>query len=277
MTPFETFAGLVDAQRGESLPLLRSVAHLAQYADAAFNPDATVALVQQWSAQLRERIAPDTSTLNRLRLLNHFFFDELGFHGDHDSYDVADNSYLHRVIERRCGIPISLSFLYVEIGRAAGLKLFGVSFPGHFLVKLLLADSALFIDVFERGMTLSAEELRSRLQTVTRGRAEYPLEVYLRAASDRAILARWLRNLKAAHAGKEDWPALLEVINRLILLLPDDATERRDRALVFERLECPRGAADDLIAYLSMTPDPPDAGEMRHRLAQIQRAARQLN
>jgi len=70
---------------------------------------------------------------------------------------------------------------------------------------------------------------------------------------------------------------LLEVINRLILLLPDDATERRDRALVFERLECPRGAADDLIAYLSMTPDPPDAGEMRHRLAQIQRAARQLN
>jgi len=277
VTPFETFAEVVEAERGESLPLLKAAAHLAQYADNAFDPDSTVACVRRWCAQLGERVPADTSTLNRLRHLNHFFFEELGFHGDRKSYDAVDNSYLHRVIERRCGIPISLAVLYVEIGRAVGLKLFGVSFPGHFLVKLLRADGALFIDVFDGGATLSAGDLRRRLDAATHGRAEYPLELYLRAASDRTILARWLRNLKAIHAGKEDWPALLEVLNRLILVLPDDAAERRDRAAVFERLECPRGAAADLLAYLSMTPDPPDAGEIRVHLAQIQRAARQLN
>ena len=277
MTPFETFASLVEAEREESLPLLKVVAYLAQYADGDFDPDATVACVRNWCTQLRERMAADTSTLNRLRLLNHFFFEELGFKGDRESYDAVDNNYLHRVIERRCSIPISLAVLYLEIGRAIGLKLFGVSFPGHFLVKLLRADASLFIDVFDGGKTLAAEELRRRLDAASRGRAEYPLEMYLRAASDRAILVRWLRNLKAAHARKEDWPALLEVLNRLILLLPDDAQERRDRAAVFERLECPRGAADDLAAYLSITPDPPDASEVRVRLAQIQRVARQLN
>lgn len=277
MTSFETFARLVDTKRGESLPLLKSVAYLAQYADSDFDPDATIACVQRWCAQLRERVPTDTSTLNRLRHLNHFFFEELGFHGDRVCYDAIVNSHLHRVIERRCGIPISLAVIYLEIGRAVGLKLFGVSFPGHFLVKLLRADGALFIDAFDGGITLSADELRRRLGTATRGRAEYPLELYLRAASDRAILVRWLRNLKAAHAREEEWPALLEVMNRLVLLLPDEAAERRDRAAVFERLECPRGAADDLAAYLSMTPDPPDAGEIRLRLDQIRRAARQLN
>lgn len=277
MTALADFAALVAPERGETLPLLKCVACIATYADAGFDPDDTVAAVQRWREQLRERVAADTSALNRLRLLNHFFFEELGFHGDADGYDSADASYLHRVIARRSGIPLSLSVLYVEIGRAIGLKLFGVSFPAHFVVGLQLAEGALFIDVFGGGATLTADELRKRLDAVTRGQADSPLDAYLQPASDRAILARWLRNLKAVHARHEDWPALLEVLNRLIALRPDDAGERRDRAAVFERLECPRGAADDLASYLSLAAHAADAGEARRRLAHLQRAVQKLN
>lgn len=275
MTALETFEKLVRAPG--TPPLLRGAVLLAQYADDRFDPESVVQTVSDWAAQLRQRIATDTSALNRLRLLNHFFFEELGFRGDTDSYGDAANSFLHRVIERRAGIPISLAVLYLEIGRAVGLKLHGVSFPGHFLVKLLLVEGALFIDVFDGGVTLSADDLRERLRQVMRGQPEYPLDVYLRTATEREILGRMLRNLKAIHAGAEEWPQLLEVLNRLILVTPDAAEERRDRALVYEKLDCPRGAADDLVAYLSMTPDPPDAGEIRGRLAQIQRAAQRLN
>lgn len=277
MNAIERFARLIERERGRPLPLLDCVAHLAQYADSGFDPDAVAGCVRRWCAQLRARVAADTSPLNRLRLLNHFFFDELGFRGDHDTYDSADNSYLHRVIERRRGIPISLSVLYVELGRAIGLGLDGVAFPGHFIVRLRAGDRVVFIDVFECGTTLSTAVLHQRVDAFTRGRAELPLDAYLQPASDREILARWLRNLKAAHVRNEDWLALLEVLNRLILLLPREAVQRRDRAAVYERLECPSGAAEDLAAYLSLAPDAPDAGTMRSRLAHFQRAARRLN
>lgn len=181
------------------------------------------------------------------------------------------------MIERRSGIPITLSILYIEIGRATGLKLFGVGFPGHFLVKLLVHDGAMLIDVFGGGVPLSADDLRERLRAATHGSETLPLEVYLRPASEREILARVLRNLKAIHWNGGEWVAAFEVQQRLVAVLPDEPVERRDRALLYERLECPRAAADDLVAYLSMHPDPQDAREMRERLLQLQQAARQLN
>jgi regulator of sirC expression with transglutaminase-like and TPR domain len=278
MTHLETFSRLVGGGSGDArFPLLESAVALAQYADEAYEPGDVVNTVRGWGERLRARIAQDTSALNRLRMLNHFFFDELAFRPNRADYYDADNSYLHRVVERRLGIPITLSVLYIEIGRAINLRLFGVGFPGHFLVKMPVAEGALFIDVFERGATLSAEQLRERLQTALRRKPAYPLEIYLRAASEREIVARMLRNLKSIHVDAEDWTALLEVQNRLIALLPDAAEERRDRSLAFERLECPRAAADDLVAYLSMHPDPRDAVQVRARLSQLQRAAQRLN
>lgn len=251
MKPLESFAHLVDRQRAVPLALLEAAAAVPLYSGQDFEPADVVRTVRKWGERLRERIAPDASSFSRLRMLNFYFFDELGFHPNQSEYYSVDNSYLHRVIERRTGIPITLSLVYIEIGRAIGLKLFGVGFPGHFLVKLAMSEGALFIDVFARGQTLSADDLRNRLKRALRGRAEYPLELYLRAASERDMLARLLRNLKSIHAEDEDWAALLEIQHRLVALLPDVPEERRDRGFVFERLECPRAAAEDLAAYLS--------------------------
>lgn len=276
MNAFDAFQRLVDAARGP-LPLLQIAAQLPQYAEPDFEPAQVVAEVQGWGKRLRARLPADASALHRLRQLNHFFFDELRFRASADSYYDVANSYLHRVIARRAGIPISLSLLYLEIGRVAGLRLLGVGFPGHFLVKLALADGAMLIDVFGGGIALSADDLRARLKAVLRGEEEQPLEAYLRAATEREIVARMLRNLKSIHLHAADWSAALEVQNRLVALLPAAAAERRDRALLYDRLECPRAAADDLAAYFSLQPNPPDADDLRGKLAQWRQAARALN
>jgi regulator of sirC expression with transglutaminase-like and TPR domain len=275
MNALEVFEALVDEAR--PLRLLEAAAQVPRYADPACDPAAVVEQVHAWRRLLGERVAADAGAASRLRLLNHFFFTELGFHGAAGDYDDPQNSYLHRVIERRRGIPITLSLLYVEIGRGAGLRLQGVSFPGHFLVSLRLGKGSLYIDVFGGGATLSAGDLRARLRQAMPGAPEAALAPYLAPADEREVLARLLRNLKRLHFKDRQWAAALEVMNRLVAVQPQQALERRDRAAVYEQLECPRAAVSDLVAYLSLESSPPDAGEVRERLARLQQAAARLN
>jgi len=276
MSSLESFAQLVDQGRSP-LPLLEAVASLAVDAYPDSDPAVSVAAVGRLAHRLSQRIAADMSPLHRLRLLNHFLFEELGFRGNAESYDDADNSYLNRVLERRTGIPISLSVVYAAIGRAIGLKLAGINFPGHFLVKLPLNEGALLIDVFAGGVVLSEAELRRRLSSVFDGDPPRPLEAYLHAASEREVLTRWLHNLKRIHAQAGDWEQMLKVADRLVFLRPDSCEELRDRALAYEQLECPRAAAGDLAQYLARRPDAVDAEEVRKRLSELQRSASRLN
>jgi regulator of sirC expression with transglutaminase-like and TPR domain len=276
-TALDAFVALLGDGERPSLPLLAAAAQVPLYADRACQPDRIIEQLRDWGEQLGGRVAADASGPNRLRLLNHFFFTELGFRGAEHDYELAENSYLHRVIERRRGIPITLSLLYMEIGKTAGLRLQGVSFPGHFLVKLRMSDGTAYIDVFGRGATLSADELRARLHAAVPHSERTGIGPYLRAASDREILARLLNNLKSIHWKARQWPEALEVMNRLVAVLPNAAQERRDRALVYERLECPRAAVTDLVAYLSLCAAPPDLAEVRERLARLQKSASRLN
>jgi regulator of sirC expression with transglutaminase-like and TPR domain len=275
MTVTETRAASPDGDRPSSL--LAAAAQVPLYAEPDCRPQQVLEQVRGWAARLRVRLAQDASPFARLRLLNHFFFGELGFTGAGDDYQSVCNSYLHRVIERRRGIPVTLSILYMELGKAAGLKLQGVSFPGHFLVRLRLNAGTVFIDVFGGGATLSTEDLRQRLRATLPGEADPPLAPYLRAATDQEILARLLRNLKAIHWQAQQWPAALEVVDRLVALLPEAAHERLDRAWLYERLECPRAAVADLAAYLSHCPSGRETAQVRQRLAVLRQAASRLN
>jgi regulator of sirC expression with transglutaminase-like and TPR domain len=124
---------------------------------------------------------------------------------------------------------------------------------------------------------LSTEDLRQRLRATLPGESDPPLAPYLRAAREREILARMLHNLKAIHWQAQQWVAALEVVNRLVDLLPEAAQERLDRAQLYERLECPRAAAADMVAYLSLSASPPDAAEVNRRLASLKQAAARLH
>lgn len=272
--PAEQFAQKV-AGTG-SIDLLEAAAAIATDAYPAAELDAACAQVRSWAGRLADRVAPELPASQKLRRLNRFFFDELRFHGNRVDYFDLDNNYLNRVVERRTGLPISISVIYLVLGRAIGLDLAGVNFPRRFLVRLTEGAASTLIDVFDGGVSLTSEELRTRL-VQAHGAEAGPLANYLRPASEREILARWLYNLKLLHQRAADWGALLTVGHRLVALLPGALDERLDRAAAYEQLECPRAAADDIAWVLERQPGRPDAAALRERLARLETRARQIN
>ena len=178
------------------------------------------------------------------------------------------------MLASRRGIPITLALLFCELATQLGLTARGVSFPGHFLVKLRMPQGEVVIDPIN-GRSLSRDDLDERLSPYRsrhglEGDFEAPLGLFLQAAPPRDVLARLLFNLKEIHRTGEDWPRLLAVQQRLVLLLPQAWEERRDRGLVWAELGRPVEAAEDLAAYLDARPDADDAPALRERLAGLQ-------
>jgi len=294
MSPLAYFATLVSTpDEGEDIPLTEAAMSIAQDVDSRLDLAATQSEIDRLAATLKARLPADAGQVHKLRLLVRFFFHELGFAGNVNDYYDPDNSYLPRVLERRRGIPITLAVLFMEIGQQIGLPLRGVSFPGHFLVKLKVRAGDLFLDPVN-GESLSREQLEERLaeffETVQNGGTsmgaaermdrdalEAALGLAIREATTREILARLLRNLKGIYHGRNDYAHLLDVQNRLVTLLPDEREERRDRGLVFAQLDCPRAALEDLTAYLDSEPEPPEADEIRRTIAVLRDATRRLN
>ena len=294
MTSLEYFATLVSQpDDGEDLPLTETALAIAQVVDPTLDLATTQSDIDRLAATLKARLPADAGQVHKLRLLNRYFFHELGFAGNvNDYYDPA-NSYLFEVLERRRGIPISLAVLLMEIGQQIGLPLRGVSFPGHFLVKLKVRAGDLYLDPVT-GESLSREQLEERLsefldamragsgtaaaaEQIAPESFEVALAQAIREASSREIIARMLRNLKGVYHARNDYQHLLEVQNRLVVLLPDAHEELRDRGLVYAQLECPRAAAEDLRAYLEKEPDAPEAGEVRRTLGMLRDASGRLN
>ena len=240
--------------------------------------------IERMALRLRARMPQGGGAEERVLALNEFMFEHLGYCGNVDEYYDPRNSYLNEVIERRTGIPITLSILYMEIGRRVGLPLEGVSFPGHFMVRLRVRSGMLVLDPFAFGAPQSESELRSRLKRVIPEGlsaelpvAELPLEQFLEPASRRQILARVLRNLKGIYRETQKPGRMLEVLNRMLVLSPDASGELRDRGYVYERLECWRPALKDLTDYVGREPDAPDAHEVRVKLAELSARCARLN
>lgn len=258
--------------------LLEAAAAVAQDDDPSVDAMSVVARVDELGARLSRRLASDAAAQQRLRLLNHYFFKELGFGGNLNDYYAAANSHLHRVLESRRGIPITLALIYIELARGVGLKVQGVSFPGHFLVKCSLPQGEVIVDPMN-GRSLSREELDERLLPYRQQRGlvgdfEVPLGLFLQAASPRETLARLLRNLKEIHRAAEDWARMKQVMERLVLVLPQDWSERRDLALVQAEMELWVEAAEGLQAYLRECPQADDAPALQERLQELRRMAR---
>lgn len=235
--------------------------------------------IDELAATLRKRLRADIAPAEKLALLNHYMFDELGFAGNTGDYYDPRNSYLNEVIDRKLGIPITLSVLYIEVGRRLGLPLSGVSFPGHFLVKCALRDGAVILDTYARGASLGIKDLQKRLRVLSGGRDVAPEAVMrlLTVAQPMAILARMLRNLKAIHSECGDRGRALTAVNRVLDLYPDAADDYRDRARLHEELECFRAALADFETYLRLEPAAGDARAVRRKIAELRERASRLN
>jgi regulator of sirC expression with transglutaminase-like and TPR domain len=274
--PLERFAELVSR---EQFDLAEASLLLAQDAYPDLDVGVYLARLDDIAGAIRRRIAGDAFAEQKLRALNYYLFNELRYSGNIDDYYDPRNSYLNEVMERRTGIPITLSILYLEIGRRIGLNLKGVSFPGHFLVKLSVRRGELVLDPFTGGEAQSEADLRQRLaQVLPAGQADRAkLERYLEPATSRQIIARVLRNLKNVYMQTQKLEPALAVMHRMLLVVPESAEELRDRGLLYEQLECFRPALSDLQNYLRRRPDAPDATEIHGKVVELKQANAKLN
>jgi regulator of sirC expression with transglutaminase-like and TPR domain len=216
------------------------------------------------------------STVEKIQSLSEFLFTRKGFEGNRDQYGDPRNSFLNEVLERRLGIPISLSVLYIEVGRRLGLNLYGVSFPTHFLVKAVDDRGELIIDPFNEGTILDLDEIRARLQQIYR----QPVEVHpdmLKPVGGRQILARMLRNLKNIYAQGTDWQRVLSALDRILMLDPRSLEELLERAVLYERMECFGAALDDFQSFLTQAPEHPAAENAREAVIRLTQQVSRLN
>jgi regulator of sirC expression with transglutaminase-like and TPR domain len=282
-SPLEAFGALL-ARDDAKIDLAHACLLIAQDAYPRLEVERYLGDIERMALRLRGRTPQDLGAEERVAALNEFLFQDLGYRGNTDEYYDPRNSYLNDVMDRRMGIPISLSVLYMAVGRRVGLPLEGVSFPGHFLVRLRLRAGVLVLDPFAAGAPLSEADLRERLQRVIPPGltpsipvSELPLDQFLEAASNRQILARMLRNLKAIYRETDKPQQLLDVLNRMLMVAPDSSAELRDRGLVYQKLECYRAALKDLSDYAEREPDAPDMDDVRVRMMELSARCARLN
>ena len=273
----EQFHRLV-SQPDAAIDLAEGALLIARTAYPELDVPVQLARLEQLGATLAGRLDPGLAAPERVVTLNRYLFDELGFRPNVDDYYDPRNSFLNDVLERRLGIPITLSVVYMAIGRRVGLPLQGVSFPGHFLVRCPLEQGLLVLDPFLGGMSLTLKDLQQRLREA-RGSEVPPGAIagQLAPARHRDILARMLRNLKSIYLSREEHLRALPLMDWLVLVAPDQPVELRDRGMAWLKLECYRAALTDLEQYLGMAPEAEDAAEVRGHVLELRRGVARLN
>ena len=273
-TPLEYFSALVHSDA--DFPLLEAAISLAQDEYPDISVQQVLGDVDQLLARLKRRLPDDAGSLQKLRALNQFVYRDLNFGGNFNNFMDPDNSYVHVVLRTRLAIPISLAVIWLELAQGIGLKVRGISFPGHFMIKVNLTEGQVVIDPLN-GKSLSREELSERLVPFRDmggldDDQELPLGLYLQAAPPRDIIARMLFNLKDIHAAQEDWPRLITVLDRLIVLLPQAWPEYRDRGLAHAEAGHPGHALEDLETYLANATEAGDRRAIAARVSELRRS-----
>lgn len=238
--------------------------------------------VEHYRAQLlalgvraRQRVGERTDA--PVAAFNHFIFNELGFAGNQENYYDPRNSLLPYVLDRRHGIPITLSVVYMELGRRAGLDVEGVGLPGHFIVRVRAATDVDFVlvDPFNARI-VDEDDCQQQLDTLYGGQVPLAAE-HLRPARPRQILARMLRNLKAIHAQAHRYQRAVAAIERILLVAPRAHEEHRDLGLLLAQLGRYAPAIREIETYLKRVPNAPDAERVQDELKKMRSQLAQLN
>jgi len=267
------------ALRDEDIPLFWAALLVARDEYPDLDLSVYEARCDALERELRDRLPDEAAEQERLAAINRFLFDEKGFTGNQQDYYDPRNSYLNDVLDRKLGIPLSLGLLQLELARRLGVPLEGVSFPGHFLVRLPVEGGLLVLDPYHRGRSVDADELRERAKPHVGGADldDSDLLRLLAPASHRGILMRMLRNLKALYSEQEAWDKAVRCADRLVSLDPQQAEELRDRGLLYLKLGHGSAASRDLAQYLAQKGDAEDAASVRSSLIDAQALHRRLH
>jgi len=225
---------------------------------------------------LRQRLEEEPRPERAIMALNRYLFREQGFRGNAEQYYDARNSYLNEVLDRRTGIPITLSTVYMEVARRGGLEVEGVGLPGHFVVRVQIPARPLLVDPFHGGTLLSEKDCQERLDRIFQGRVKLEPRM-LQPCRRKDMLERMLRNLKAIYLRDQDTERALRVVDLIVRIQPGSAEDLRDRGILYASLDCYGLAVRDLESYLALAPNAKDAEELTARLALLRLRASRLN
>jgi regulator of sirC expression with transglutaminase-like and TPR domain len=277
MNPRERWQQLV-GMSDEALDLVEAALIIAQQEYPHLDIAGYMKRLDELADAVRARVTLDATPEHIVATMNHYLFKEQGFAGNSEDYHDPRNSFLNEVLDRKLGIPISLSIVYMEVGRRLDLRLEGIAFPGHFLVKLPLKRGNVILDPYLGGISLSEEDLHERLKRVYgEAHTEMSLNLLLDSANKKEILARVLRNLKTSYLRTDEFDKALSVVERVLSIVPDSAEDLRDRGLIYQRLECVHAALEDLRNYFDLEPDAADAVDIRARIIELQGQASTLH
>jgi regulator of sirC expression with transglutaminase-like and TPR domain len=240
-------------------------------------PAVNVRLYRQRLDDLAAKAAKTVSGKGRRAFahLNSFFFDGEGFHGNAEEYYDPRNSYLNDVIDRRTGIPITLSTVYCEIARRLGIPAFGVGFPGHFLVKCILGRSEAILDCFT-GRILTRDDCSDLLESMQMGTLRLTDQMFA-IATPSSILSRMLNNLRRIHAGRGEFPRAIQWTQLEMELRPGDPAPFRERGMLYVQTEEFGKAMVDLERYLRLFPKAPDQEQVREQMRLLGKLLSHLN
>ncbi len=259
-----------------ALDLARAALLVAAESDPRLDVDSQLHTLESWATELRARLEPGWNNLQKLARLRSFVFEELGFRGDSNDYFNPCNSLLNQVMERRLGVPLTLSIIFMELGWRVGIPFEGVGFPGHFLVRLTGEPRDLVLDPFNHGRTMHEDDCRRLLDEVTGGRLEFDGRL-LASVTKRDIITRLLLNLKGAYLRANQDEDALAAVERLLLIHPEDMDEVRDRGLLLYRLQRFSAALDALNAYLAARPNAPDRDSIAQHAISLRQLLASLN
>ncbi|GAB4543031.1 MAG: SirB1 family protein [Pleurocapsa sp.] len=223
-----------------------------------------------YASDIRTQLPTGFYPLKVIQVINNYLFEKLKFRGNEQDYYNPSNSFLNEVIDRKIGIPITLSVIYLEVAQRLNFPMVGIGMPGHFLIRPEFEDVGIYVDTFNQGEILFEQDCQEKLNRLY----QQPVKLeprFLAPVGKRQILARMLTNLKHIYLHYRNFDAALATINGILILFPDNANEFRDRGLLFYQLNRWQEAIPDLESYLNILPNAEDASVIQALLNKINR------
>jgi len=274
----EGFAFLVEpAHEDAAIDLAAAALAIARTEYPSLDVPYYLSRLEDLSRRVRRRMRSSPTDREVIALLNRVLFDEEGLRGNRDDYYDPRNSFLNDVLDRKLGIPISLSVVYMDVARRVGFPIAGTGMPGHFLLRHNdVMEGEIIIDAFNRGRIVGNAECQERLDEIYCGEIELQPE-FLQPVTHREILTRMLNNLRQIYFTQRNFPKELATLDMLLVIPPRSPELLRERALVRLNLEHHLGAAHDLGTYLQLRPDAPDADDVGQTLDMLRQLLARLN
>ncbi len=280
----KAFAALVSGADA-SIDLARAALLIACTAYPELKPESYLEQLDALALRVRAYLDPPAPAsggpsclpvLDIIAAMNEVLFQQERFHGNREDYYNPANSFLNDVLERRTGLPITLSLLYMEVGRRVGVQFDGIGLPFHFVVGRLLPRGRIYIDPYEAGRIYTARECRERVRHMLGGEVKLYTQ-WFEPISYRHLLARLLNNLKHIYLRAEDYACALAICDHLVLLLPHSPPERRERGAIHLQLKHYGRALRDLSTYAELAPHAQDVDEIRLQIKTLRQIIAKMN